>query len=83
MTLAQKLIAAHEDGERYARNLMPGLVFKGAGPAAMVKGYERSTPEYRMFLGAALDVLETRNIITDENHIIISIDEKGNSRFGR
>lgn len=73
---ALKLMHAHEMGAMYARNLMPGLVFLGAGPAAQAKGYERGTPEYSMFIGAALDILEHKRIVTDKHNKIVSVEAR-------
>jgi hypothetical protein len=71
--MAMQLKRAHDDGERYALDLRPGVVFEGAGPAAVSRGYTRGTPEYRMFIGAALDVLEDQHIRTDDQHVIVYI----------
>lgn len=73
--LCLRLIHAGEMGAMYARNLMPGLVFLGAGPAAEARGFKRDTPEYRMYVHFALDILARKRITTNERNIIVSLEE--------
>jgi hypothetical protein len=70
---ALRLRVAYELGEFYANNLMPGLIFLGAGPAAEAKGFEKDTPEYRMFLCGALEKLERMRVICDQQNRIVEV----------
>ena len=74
--LAFRLKLALELGEQYARNLGPGLIFLGVGPAAELKGYERNTPECRMFMHGALEVIDQLSIVIDEENRIVSVQPK-------
>lgn len=73
------LLRAHAAGERYANTLKPGVIFLGAGPAA-ASHYPTGTPEYRMFLGAALDLMDSMRIHTDANHTITRVARRTNEK---
>jgi hypothetical protein len=57
----RRLAAALARGERWARELGRGDLFDGAAVAAeRLHGYVRGSAENRLFVFAALDVLEER-----------------------
>lgn len=60
---------AHDLGTVYASQLQAGDIFQGAGPAAQERGFARDTPEYRLFVFAALDVFENKSIYTVDGRI--------------
>lgn len=64
---------AHDLGIAYASQLQAGDVFHGAGIAAQTQGFSRDTPEYRLFVGAALDVFERKSIYIDRNGRITEV----------
>ena len=73
----EKLAHAAARGERWARSLKPGDAFIGCVPEAIERGYQRNTPECRLFVLAALEVLNTVAIYTSlENDAIITRIER-------
>jgi hypothetical protein len=72
-----RLNHAHEAGVIYASMLQPGLIFLGAGPAAEAAGYIKNTPEYRMFLAGALDLMQKWIIRTDAQNRLVEVTRPG------
>lgn len=60
------LLKAHNDGIEWAKTLRVGQPFMGASPQAAAHGYLKNSPEHKMFVYGALEVLDTLLIHTDD-----------------
>lgn len=68
---ADRMVEAARAGEAWAQGLKVGDVFLGCGPEATARGYERDTPEYRLFIWSAMCVLDKVVLIsTDQGKIV-------------
>lgn len=66
-----RLKAAQDAGRSWALGLKKGQRYLGASPAATGQGYVSNTPEHRLFIDSALDVLMAARIITDTEGIMV------------
>lgn len=57
-TSPTKINAAYHAGQAAGEAVVPGVVFKGAAPAAESLGYEAGTTEFRSFLNGFMDALQ-------------------------
>lgn len=74
LTAANGLKQAYEAGTAWAYDIKPGDTFIGASPVAMERYPDIITNrlERTVFLSAALDVLETMNLTTNQQGIVLS-----------